>query len=146
MHPVFLVRCRVGGGRWCRNQGNLFRLPFLANSGMDFDDLVKTVVPASLVKDVSDILVASGFTSALASQAWELRVVLWLRMGLRPLASVGCRRRRRFGLVWFWLQTPKRLNDLTMTFLWRSHSSSCLFFSVLGKISDQMFRDHYLTA
>ena len=89
------------------NHRNLVRLPFLANSGMDFDDLVKTAVPAGLVKDVSDILVASGFTSALASQAWELRVVLWLRMGLRPLASVGRRRRRRFGLVWFCLADPQ---------------------------------------
>ena len=66
---------------------------------MDFDDLVATVVPADFLSDVRDILVASGFVSALASQAWDLQGVdvdCVLGLSSRPSSR---RRRRRFVLL-----------------------------------------------
>ena len=41
----------------------------------EFDELVKAVVPHALLEDVKLVLVATGFVSAMASQAWDTVVV-----------------------------------------------------------------------
>ncbi len=96
---------------------------------MDFDLLVASVVPAALLGAVKDILVTVGFTSTLASQAWE---PWWCGRWFWSLSCLGLGRRGRpspssssfwFGLV---LADPQRLDD-DLTYFFSAVSGDCHF-------------------
>ena len=65
---------------------------------MDFDNLVEAVVPQDFTNGIKDILVAMNFASILASQAWELVLVVWVVLWF-VLGRLSSRRRRRFVLL-----------------------------------------------